>query len=76
MLSPAVKMRRTIKTLIDLEEYEDAELMSDEMGVNLEQMLRGETAQQPKPEKAKEPTQVMGMWGGGGGQPRAEGGEG
>jgi len=75
-LSPAIKMRRTIKTLIDMGEEEEAELMSDEMGVNLEQMLRGEMAQQPKPEKVKEPTQVMPLWGGGGGQPRAEGGEG
>ena len=49
--------------------------MSDEMGVNLEQMLRGEITQQPKPEKPQEPKQVMPMFGGGGGQPRAEGGE-
>ncbi|GAG05691.1 unnamed protein product, partial [marine sediment metagenome] len=65
---------RTLETLIDMGEDEEAELMSDELGVNLEQMLRGETAQQPKPEKPQEPKQVMGMWGGGG-QPRAEGGE-
>jgi len=74
MLSPAIKMRRILETLVEMDEDEEAELLSDEMGVNLEQMLRGETSQQPKPEKPQEPKQVMGMWGGGG-QPRAEGGE-
>ncbi len=71
MLSPAIKMFRTLETLIDMDEDVEAELMSEELGVNLEQMLAGEISQQPKPEKAQEPKQVMPMFGGG--QPRVEG---
>lgn len=66
LLSPAIKINRTIEALVDLGKSFEAELMSAEMGVNLEQMLRGEVAQEVKPTKEKEPTQVAPMFGGGG----------
>ena len=69
LLSPAVKMNRIIKSLLDLNREDatlEAELMSAEMGVNLEQMLRGEVGQEVKPKEEKEPTQVVPMFGGGG----------
>ena len=70
-LSPAVKLRRTIADLIELEEDEEAKLLSDEAGVNLEQLLSGDIQQQPKPQKEDEPTQVLSLFGGaGGGTPR------
>jgi len=64
-LSPAIKMRRTIETLIEMEEDEEAQLMSDEMGINLEQMLSGNLQQQPKPEEPQKPQPMMPMFGGG-----------
>ena len=75
LLSPAVKMNRIIKSLLDLNREDatlEAELMSAEMGVNLEQMLRGEVGQEVKPEREKEPTQVVPMFGGGEGAKRPQ----
>ncbi|MBA7699798.1 hypothetical protein ES703_108501 [subsurface metagenome] len=75
MLSPAIKMQRTIKGLTELAERGDedaafeAELMSAEMGVNLQQMLAGNQGQMPKPEKEEKPEQMLPLMGGqGGGQ--------
>ena len=65
-LSPAIKINRTIKALTEMDEGFEAELMSAEMGVSLEQMLAGETTQQ-KPEKTDDPTQVLSLFGGAGG---------
>ncbi len=42
MLSPAIRINRTIMALVEMGEDFEAELLSAEMGVNLEQMLRGE----------------------------------
>ena len=70
-LSPRVKMRRTIKDLIEMGEDEDAKLMLDDLGVSLEQLLAGESTQ-PRPEKEDQPTQVLSLFGGGqggGGRP-------
>ena len=84
-LSPAIKMNRTILALTEMAEKGDkhagfeAELMSAEMGVNLQQMLAGETAQQPKPEEDEKPKPLVPIFGssrgGGGGAPgKGEGG--
>jgi len=66
-LSPLVKLRRRVKDLLELGEDEEAELVIDEAGVTLEQLLAG-TVGTPKPEKAKEATQVLNLWGGGAGR--------
>ena len=82
-LSPAIKMNRTIQALLEVAKRGDkqagfeAELMSAEMGVNLQQMLAGETTQQPKPETEDKPQPMVPMFGGGKGggrpaQPQAE----
>ncbi len=72
-LSPAIKMHRTIKTLIEMDEDAEAKLLLGELDVTLKQMLSGEVSQQPKPEKKDEPTQVLSLFGGGAGgrQPSA-----
>jgi len=75
-LSPAIKMNRTIRNLMEMAERGDkdaileAELMSAEMGMNLKQMLTGQMTQMPKPEKKQEPKQVVSMFGGAEGRPR------
>ncbi len=75
-LSPAIQIDDTIRVLIDAGEDWWAELLSAEMGINLKQMLAGEVAQQPKPEKEDEPVQVLSLFGGGGGgTPKQAGGE-
>ena len=66
-LSPAIKINRIIKDLVDMGEDFEAELLSAEMGINLKRMLAGDIGQQPKPEKKDEPTQVLSLFGGGGG---------
>ncbi len=66
-ISPVIKINRIIKDLVDMDEDFEAELLSAEMGVNLKRMLAGEVEQQPKPEKEDEPTQVLSLFGGGGG---------
>ena len=70
-LSPAVKMNRIIKDLVEMDEDFDAELLSAEMGVSLKQMLAGDINQLPKPEKEQKPKQVAPMFGQGGGMGRA-----
>ncbi len=74
-LSPAIQLDYTIRQLLEAGEDWWAELLSAEMGVNLQQMLAGETAQQPKPEKKDEPTQVLSLFGGGGGGTPRQAGE-
>jgi len=77
-LSPAIKMDRTIRGLLEMAERGDesagfeAELMSAEMGVNLQQMLSGNVEQQPKPEEAKKPQPMVPMFGGGSARKAAE----
>jgi len=66
-LSPLVNLRRIAKDLIELEEDEEAALVIDEAGVTLDQLLAG-TAATPSPEKKKEATQVLNLWGGGAGR--------
>lgn len=89
-LSPGIKMNRTIMALLEMAKKGDkraefeAEVMSVEMGVNLQQMRAGEITQQPKPEKEEKPQPMVPMFGRGGGSakkaaelqgtPRAEGG--
>lgn len=71
-LSPGIKLDYLIRMLIDADQDWWAEILSNEMGVNLKQMLAGEVTQQPKPEKKDEPTQVLSLFGGasgGGRQP-------
>ena len=66
-ISPTIKMHRTIKTLIELDEDAEAKLLLGELGVTLKQMLSGEITQIPKPAPEQEPKQVVPMFGGGGG---------
>ena len=47
----------------------EAELMSAEMGINLQQMLAGDTKQIPKPEEAEKPEPLVPLFGGGRGGP-------
>ena len=63
-LSPAIKMRRTAKALIEMDEDEEAKLLADEAQVNLDMLLAGDISQQPKPEKKEEPKQVLSLFGG------------
>lgn len=63
-LSPAIKMNRIVKSLVEQGEDLEAELLSAEMGMTLKQMLAGEVAQMPKPEEEDLPTQVVPMLGG------------
>lgn len=69
LLSPAIKMNRTIRALAKMAEEGDesagfeAELLSAEMGVSLEQMLRGEITIEPE-EPAKAQASIPGMAGG------------
>jgi len=71
-LSPAVKIDRTIRGLLELAKRGDksaeleAEMLSAEMGVSLKQMLEGNTSQVPKPEEAQKPQPLLPMFGGGG----------
>ena len=90
-LSPAIKMNRTIMSLLELAKRGDkhaefeAEVMSAEMGMNLKQMLAGDTQQIPKPEEAEKPEPLVPLFEKGGGSarraaqlkatPRAEEGE-
>lgn len=83
LLSPAIKMNRTIKALLDMASRGDedaefeAELMAAEMGATLEQIIAGNTDLTPKPEASQKPQQMMplmgsqagGRGGGGGGRP-------
>lgn len=68
-LSPAVKIDRTIRALLEEADRGDkiarfeAELMSAEMGMSLKQLLAGETQQIPKPEEAQEPQPIMPLFG-------------
>lgn len=66
-LSPAIKMRRVTKALVDMGEEEEANLMLDQLGVSMEQMLAGEAGEKPEPEQ--EPKQVIPMLGGGRARP-------
>ena len=68
-ISPAIKINRIVQDLIEMDEEFEAELLSAEMGVNLQQMLAGEVPAQ-KPQKEDQPTQVLSLFGGAGGQPR------
>jgi len=63
-LSPAIKMRRIAKSLIEMGEDEEAKLLADEAQVNLEMLLSGDISQQPKPERKEEPKQVLSLFGG------------
>ncbi len=67
MLSPAVKMNRIVNSLIEQGEDLEAEILSAEMGMTIQQVLSGEVSQMPKPEDADLPTQVTPMFGGQGG---------
>jgi len=73
VLVPAVKMRRDINALLEMASRGDknaeaeAMLMLDVLGVTLEQLLSGGTEQQPKPETAQKPKQMVPMFGGSGG---------
>ena len=65
MLSPAIKIDRTIRNLLEMAKRGDkdaayeAEILSAEMGVNLQQMLAGSAAQIPTPGKAQEPQPLV-----------------
>lgn len=65
-LSPAIKLNRTIESLIEEGKEFEAELLSTEMGVSLQAMLAGEVGQLPKPEEAEKPTPMMPMFSRGG----------
>ncbi len=72
LLSPAVKMDRDIRNLLEMAKRGDpnaayeAELLSAEMGVNLEQMLSGNVQQQPKPQEGEKPEPLIPLFGKGG----------
>jgi len=73
LLSPAVKIHRTIKALLEIAKRGDkdagfeAEVLSAEMGANLKRMMGGGEEQLPKPEGGQNPTQLMPLMGGRGG---------
>ena len=70
-LSPAIKMNRTIKSLVEMAKRGDkdalfeAEILSAEMGMNLKQMIAGDTKQIPKPGKEEAPQPLVPLFGGG-----------
>lgn len=70
-LSPAIKMNRTIMSLLEMAKRGDkhaefeAELMSAEMGMSVKQMLAGDVSQIPKPEEEEKPQPLVPMFGGG-----------
>ena len=69
-LSPAIKMRRVLVSLVEEDRDEEAELLSAEMGVTLQQMMSGEMTP-PKTEPEQEPKQVLSLFGGAsGGRPQ------
>ena len=63
MKYPIVQMRRDVISLLKLKEEEEASLVIDSAGVELEKLLAGEL-EEPKPEERKEPTQVTSLFGG------------
>jgi len=69
-LSPAVKMYRGICSLkgIPPDPEMEAEYLAAELGMNVDQMLAGDISQQPKPEKAEKPTQMVSLFGGAAGR--------
>jgi len=68
-LSPALKIDRIIRNLVEMAERGDenaryeAELLSAEMGMTLEQMLSGGAAQIPTPEKGQKPQPLVPLTG-------------
>lgn len=57
-LSPAIKMFRTIKSLVEQDNEDatfEANLMAAEMGMTLEAVMRGELPQTPEPREAQKP---------------------
>ena len=68
-LVPAIKMRRDIKALLemadrgDADAEEEAKLVSDALGVTVEQLLSGGTEQQPKPEEREKPKPMVPLFG-------------
>ena len=78
MLSPVIARVRVIESLIEQDEEFEAELMAAELGMSLEQIMKGELPTQAKgeetAEEAKPPEAMLPMFGGeggmaGGGQP-------
>lgn len=74
-LIPPLKIHRDIRALLEMAERGDkyaeleAEIASNYMGITLKQMLAGEIAP-PTPTPEDEPTQVLSLFGGGGGRAR------
>ncbi len=69
---PIVQMRRDVMSLLKLEEEEEAKLVTDSAGIELEKLLSGEIEER-KPEEPQEPKQVVSLFGGqssGGKQPQ------
>lgn len=68
-LSPAIKINRTIRALTEMAKRGDksaeleAEILSNEMGVSLKQMLAGNVSQLPTPEKEQKPQPLAPMFG-------------
>ncbi len=62
-LFPMVEMRRIVESLIDLELEEEAKLVTDSAGVQLEKLLAGEVEETETP-KTDEPTQVTSLFAG------------
>jgi len=77
-LSPAIKMRRDIKALLEMADRGDkdaeaeAKLLADALGVTIEQMLSGRAEQLPKPEEAEKPQPLVPLFGKGGTPTSAE----
>ena len=63
LLSPLVKLRRTVESLENLGADEDAKLITDEAGVQLDKLLSGEVEER-KPEPVDKPTQVTSLFAG------------
>lgn len=76
-LSPAIKMNRVIMDLLELAKRGDkhaefeAELLSAEMGMNIKQLLAGDTKQIPKVEEAAKPEPLVPLFGKAGAQSSA-----
>ncbi len=71
LLSPLVKLRRTVESLEELGADEDAKLMVDEAEVQLDKLLAGEVEER-KPTEPQEPKQVVSLFGGQSGRPQQQ----
>ncbi len=66
-MSPAVAMYDVIKALFDRGEKLKANIMAEEMGMTIDQILNGQPGQLPQPQEEQKPKQLLPMFRGSGG---------